>query len=460
MKTRVWILVIVIGLLLVEHPAAAQRPSCTVRELIRTPYRNLMNVVFMDTEILYLSQGDLFVQALDGNTPRRLNMDLQAQVFGAEVDQTGGRVVYLQREADEVTLNLYLVSVDGSQPPLRLPNPIPDGYPYFFWLSPDGTYLAARYPIRDTLTQKIAITDLSDLTSFVIDTPLVFGGENPTAITNTHLIFAGYPSPADFTTIFDESQPIFSVPLDGSREPIRLDEPGRYLVALTATSERVVYALSQGYSDHDTFVYSTDLEGQEPPRLYEDAPRLVGDLHDTHHVWFEVDETERYLFYEGFHDFYADLVRLDVNTGEILILNSPMEPLPDTDDFVYPPEGVGWFKLYGNYVSYGFQGADYISRQYLVPMDGSAESILVNADNTVWLRGMNQAADRGLWVTIGDNHETLYYGSSVGNDLIPIATLPYQWEFYYTHFFPDGRFVYSVDSDPAGFSALYLGQCE
>jgi hypothetical protein len=458
MKTRVWILVIVIGLLLVEHPVAAQRPSCTLRELVHSTMHGVNSVQFADNAVVYLDRTlygyynpVLMTVLLDGPDfqPRRLDTSPQGILDFPQIDPTGQMVAYWQLDSDGISQNVYLVQSDGSNSPAELPSPGEVTFSRGLQFSPDSTHLASVYNTSEG-RYGIVIWNLPEWTVSTVNLPSVEGRLWIARVTNTHMFFRGSPTPGG------DSYAVYSVPLDGSREPIRLDDGQGWIAfdLVGVIADSVIYA--ESYTGP---IYSVDADKRTPPHLYENVPSVAESLYvEDFGPYFTVDPSGRYLLYIGVENNIRELYRLDLQTGDLLILNPP---IPETQP--EPVIGVLDFGLDDSYIGFHATGADSNFHYYFAPIDGSAAPI--EFLHPAWIRALSPSIDHILMETPleGEGLKMLTYSTFLlASEPYVVDSIPDDWSFMDAHIYPDERFVYSVwDLSEGGtYRGLYLGQCE
>lgn len=357
---RKWWIVAVLLLALWPGPKlAAQEPiQCSTRELLSVPNPNsrtpgLFSVTVTSTEAVFLtyppedrSRLDLNVIALDGESPaRQISADPEAGVVGYEVAPDGSQVVFMQHVSDQDAVRLYVVPLDGSTPPRLLPDRDPryrrpSESVYSFGFTPDGSHVILHY--RGDLAQGLASIDLAAGELKILDNDITLTGiEIFWDATNDRVIYTGPQLQSHY-----ESQMLYSVPVDGSTLPVRLDAGNRGVVpqAVAIAGDQVVYQVVTGPSDQDTALYLVPLDGSAPPRPL-DVPTPWWPP-DNHAPLLSATADGRYILYVAYISSGGGTLRavtLDVATGKAQAFR-----LPIAENYHFVPIRTGSLALAGD----------------------------------------------------------------------------------------------------------------
>jgi Tol biopolymer transport system component len=317
-----------------------------------------------------------------------------ATVFAFTAD--GTRVVYLAEQDQAGKLELYSVRSDGFQPPVKLNHLLPGGRDVSSWpfeLSPDGqhvVYLAA------------AGGGLSDLHVTRVDgtgVPLRLSAPGQSAEpVNARPEFRVSPDGA--WVVYRSGLELFSVPIDGSRPPARLN---RALAAggsvggvetflpsfQIAPNSRFVAYLADAAVDGRHELYLTAIDGYRLPVRLNVPPAVGGDVLEFAfsptgaHVVYYADEAldERFeLFSVAVFDAWRSASFGGARPWRQR-LNAPLPPLASVgagccggDTFSISEDA--------NKVAYTVRFGPASEDVFLVPVDGSAAPTQLTFGNT------------------------------------------------------------------------------
>ncbi len=478
MPYRVGLLIVVIGLLVGGTiPAAGQDDSpltCTVVELAHHDRQGFENMVAVNGDLLLYREVvpdgfqriDLIALPLDNPAGRtRLNVEGDVEAHWFAVSPRGDGVVFVQLEPDNETYHLYYTPLPDIAPPVMLslpsgPNgetPVPRG----IQLTPDGTHLVVN--MNYAPTYDVSTLVVIDLATQQVMT-LVAGWETANylylTVTDTHALYTGKNMGMQL-----ESQPLFSVPLDGSSPPVRLDErsaingidPHRVAVV----GDRVVFMAYVRQSSLGGRVFSAPLDGSASAVLYTTAPPPVIDPAFLEHHPFFAAPDGAHLIYIAYSDDARvfRVVQLDVLTGAVETLSYPMSPLTDADApaFVYRGAIRLVVPLEAQHILYESTGIDGETRTYRYALDSGEAVTLPGRIPLIFGARVDARGDHAL---VYDYHVgTLHYVDLRNGQRVLLADEAPDTTMRYG-FASDGRVFFTTRPADYTETVLYLATCE
>ncbi|MDR4504219.1 MAG: hypothetical protein MRK01_05405 [Candidatus Scalindua sp.] len=244
-----------------------------------------------------------------------------------EISRDSSRVVYLADQDRLDVYELYSVPLDGSTSPIKLNGSLVNGGDvYDFEISPDSSWVVYRGH-QDTV-------DVYELYSVPLDgsaSPIKLNG----SLVNGGDVYWDFEISRDSNRVVyrgdqdtDNVSELYSVPLDGSTSPIKLN--GSLVnggdvywdFEISPDSNRVVYRGDQD-TDNVSELYSVPLDGSTSPIKLNSSLVSGGDVYRN----FEISRDRSRVVY------LADQDRLDVY--ELYSV-----PLDDSPQIIHPAPGV------------------------------------------------------------------------------------------------------------------------
>lgn len=215
--------------------------------------------------------SELYGVLIDGSAPAvKLNPPLPSDtsVLGWGIAPNNSQVVFESDHEDEGTLEIYRIPIDGSSSPLKLNPPlVTGGDAGSIEFPPDGQYVVyvadqevngEREGYRASLTGAPDVLKLTDYDSH--GNVMWFMGF---ASDSSRTIFVTQPT----TGMYE----LYSVPLDGSAAPVRLNDPlptggsvSDFPILITPDNQWVVFRADQSGDDINE-LYLAPIDGSESP---------------------------------------------------------------------------------------------------------------------------------------------------------------------------------------------------
>lgn len=487
MWQRVGLLLVLIGLWTgMACPAMGQDDgplTCQVVELARHPARGFEDIAVVNGDLLLYRQAvpgfpriELMRLPLDDPAGlTRVNVEGDVEIHGFTVSPRGDSVVFWQREPDRETYNLYYVPLPDIAPPVKLPLPtMPDQAsptPGHTRYTPDGTRVVVRIGFTPARTETIAVIDLAtrDITTLVsgLDT---YTSYSYVQVTDTHVVYTG-----EYVGLGFESRSLYSVPLDGSSPPVRLDERsginGMAPDRVTVVGDRAVFMALVDDSPTGGRLFSVPLDGSTMPvRIIEAPPVAFKEPQFVLYIPFYAGADGEYLYTiattDAPHTYRA--VRVNVYTGAAETLShtlpprDDLEPPPGEEPPLWPLRGV--VKLFlppeAAHLFYLSIDADDVMRTYRVPLAGGDPVALPGTiplndgavdprGEYVLIDGSNGADNHTLrLVSLEHGHVTVLADHALGTRILTYG------------FVSPRAIIFALYQPEAQENILYLATCE
>ena len=340
-----------------------------------------------NTMVVYLADQDtdnineLYKVALDGSaTPVKLNDTLPSGGsvcawcdFQITVDSS--RVVYVADQDVVGTNDLYSLPIDGSTLPIKLNSTLPSGSSVSpFKISTDSHHVVY---LADQDTQYVdelySVPIDGSVLPIKLNDTLISGGE----VNNFHISGDGnlivYRADQD---VVDLSE-LFSVPIDGSTDPIKLngtlfsDGGVNWYFQISADSTRVVYLDGLNTEDDVKELYSTPIDGSNPPT------KLNSTLVNGGDVWhYQISADSSQVVYS------ADQDTDDIH--ELFSISIDGNSTPTKLNGTFPSENASWYFQISNdsnqvvFVS-NYWVIDFDAKLYSVPINGGTSPVRLDS---------------------------------------------------------------------------------
>jgi hypothetical protein len=326
-----------------------------------------------------LGVEELYSVPIDGSAPpQKLNSPLVADgdVSNFEISPDSSRVVYRAPQDTLGVEELYSVPIDGSAPPQKLNSPLVAGgvVSSFFHISPDSSHVVyGADQDTDQVQELYSVLIDGSAPPQKLNSPLVAGGD-------VSLSFRISPDSnrvvyrADQDT-FGVSE-LYSVPIDGSAPPQKLNSP---LVAggdvslsfrISLDNNRVVYRADQD-TDQEFELYSVPIDGSAPPQKLNSPLVAGGEVSFSFGI--SVDSSRVVYLADQDTDDVDELYSVPIDgSAAPQKLNSPLVAGGDVLDFRISPES-------SRVVYFADQDTDDVDELYSVPIDGSAPPQKLNS---------------------------------------------------------------------------------
>jgi len=289
-----------------------------------------------------LGQNDvfeLFSVSAKGGTPRRISgpMVANGDVEAFEVDATGKFAAFAADAGVNGKLELFVVPLDGSQPPERRSGLMPaQGDVSSFVFAGDGRHLV--YLADQINDQRFDLFSTPILGSFGSTSGLRRTSLGTTLLSRhagvrnvkPDIVLVAEGTSVLYRVGLGVSIELFLVPVDGSARPTPLSGPlasGRFVSAAALAADRghVVYLADQ-LVDERFELFSVPLTGGTPVAL--DSPPFFGDVVD-----FEIAQDSRHVVFRADRDSdeVFELYRVPIDgSAPAVRVSGPMVPGGDT----------------------------------------------------------------------------------------------------------------------------------
>lgn len=363
--------------------------------------------------VLYLTDQDtddvfeLYSVPINGSTPPvKLNnplVDGYGVYYGYQISTDSSRVIYQADQNLDYVLELYSVPIDGSAPPIQINTPMPSGHNLSSFQISNNSNTVVYCADQDTI-------GVHELYSVPIDGSAAPTKLNHTLANGSEVWLFQFSSTENLLVYSVKNEPytteLYSVPLDGSTTPIKLNdtlEPGGTLGSyfkISAGSNRVIYLSAYDYMS-DPELYSVPIDGSTAPTKLNGTLVSGGEIKE-----FQISTDGSYVTY-----------RADQDTNYVDELYSvPIDG------------GIAPTKLNGTLVSGGIvsiyqisadssqvvyhadQDIDEIYELFSVPLNGSSAPIklngaLVSGGNVEWSAKISADSSRVAYVADQDTDD-------------------------------------------------------
>jgi Tol biopolymer transport system component len=338
---------------------------------------------------------ELFVRPLDGATPPvRLNASLPA---GGDVlndylfTPDGTRVLYVADQDQDEVAELFSVRADGSAPPVKLSGTLVAGGDV---LSGNGSPSRTFLRVSPDSTRVVYLADAATDEQIELYSVPVDGSQapirlNPALPPGGSLVFQALEAPVRITPLGDRvvyvANGLFSVPIDGSAPAVQLSGTllvptgfGSELPQLTSDGARVVFRGSPAVDRIGLYVVPTD--GSAPVQLLIPGQSANTEVKFDIEIAGDVRAVYRFGPRNGKPELFSvplDLSAPPVHLNGALFTSGDVNSFGGTDPALQiTPDGAS--------VVYSAQQDSFTYDLYVVPVDGSAPSRRISTDASAY----------------------------------------------------------------------------